>query len=224
MRAPVQRNDAGLVNHLVSDDDIAGNLEDLGPHVVAGGSIDESSAARDAAIVRPEVLEVVERVRDDFVGEVVIVGASGHFATRRSPSGVFGGDPSIRRLDDQRGLPRRRAALTAQCDGGPVPGRWPAGAGPVRFRHRARACRRRCSCRAANSSSLSSVLPAEFCRSLVGRSLHVDGRPETLQSGSPHGVRGTVQDRAPLSFEAEAAVCAAAVTRQRKRHCDEHRD
>jgi hypothetical protein len=72
-------------------------------------------ATRDAAIVRSEILERLERMCDDGVREVVIVGA----ACERDALLTFFGhrrNTSVRRIDDERGLTLRHTALT----GGPV--------------------------------------------------------------------------------------------------------
>ncbi len=60
VRAAVERDDAGVVNHLVADDHFVWRLHD--PETVAvEHREDPAHSARDAAIVEAEVLETVER-------------------------------------------------------------------------------------------------------------------------------------------------------------------
>jgi hypothetical protein len=76
VRTPVEPDAARLVDHLVPDHHVAGNLEDLGAHVVARRHHRRQHTARDAAVVGAEIFEVVERMRDDLVRKIVIVGAA----------------------------------------------------------------------------------------------------------------------------------------------------
>ena len=116
MRAPIERNHARLVDHLVADRDGVGRLDDLVTAAVAGRHHRVRDAARDAAVVEAHVEVAVERparvlVRADAAGARPRV----RFGRARRDLAVLGirDEPgalvvAIERIEDQ--VRRRRDA------------------------------------------------------------------------------------------------------------------
>src|SRR6185295_8935186 len=61
VRPPVERDDARIVHHLVTDHDLSGGLEDAVAVAVDDRQHRPYDAARDAAVVQREVLRTPER-------------------------------------------------------------------------------------------------------------------------------------------------------------------
>ena len=190
-RPVVERDDARLVDHLVAERDEARRLDDLVAVVVDDRHHRADDAARDAAVVRAELVGALE-------SGLLHVGAAGvllpRLAFRRHRRHL-----AVWRIDDQRRLPRRHAALE-----------------PVRRRrrHAADVAQRddlggrlleievehvdlslaaaACFSRALNSSSVrNSRLPNCAGRSKGTPTMSVPGQIP-CRSGSPHGVFGGV--------------------------------
>ncbi len=200
-RPPVERDHPRLVDHLVLNDDVAGELEDLRAHVVAGGQHRGEQAARDAPVVGPEVGEGLERMLRHDVGEVVPVGAAHDVLALLALRG-HRRQPAVGGIDDERRLALRQPALT-----------------PMRRRARAHAAARRAAgdhgfgigfgLRAARVLTRGElfvgerVARAERGRPLERRALHLVARPDALQvrvapGRSRHDVgagRGAVRSR-----------------------------
>src|SRR5437899_8341651 len=88
MGTPVERNHASLVNHLVKNHDVSGNLYDLIRVIVASGEYSAGHAPRDAPVPQTHVF-----VRVGAAGKVIV-----SFRLRlRSYR-----HPAIRRIHDHR--------------------------------------------------------------------------------------------------------------------------
>ena len=140
VRAAVERNHAGLVNHLVVEDHESRRLQDPDGRRVDVRERGPQHAAADAAVVGPQVLRA----------GVGVVGRRPR-APRLRPARAVGRhrrQPAVRGIDDQRGERRRRPPLAeAKRRHQPRPG--PGGGGRIARRklllrqHRARAQLRR---------------------------------------------------------------------------------
>ena len=92
----VERNDPRLAHHLVQDDDIAGNLEDVIAGVVGVGEHRAGHAAGDAAAVRTHVLVRIRAIGHEPCGPRL------GFRPRRHPPGRRVGDHRrAARVDDR---------------------------------------------------------------------------------------------------------------------------
>src|SRR5579863_4531966 len=107
VRAAVERNDAALVNHLIAENDVAWDLQDLVPVVVHNRNYRTQQASADAAVVNIEIFPGVG-LAAPFAGHSLA--AAGFFPVLLG-FGSQSGEPAVGWIDDERGLPGWFAAF-----------------------------------------------------------------------------------------------------------------